>query len=115
MTGDQFKKLCLSLGGVERPHFDRAAFRAGEKGNIFATLAPTRTEAMIKLDVDACEGLIQSQPERFFSLGGWSRMGATGVTLKAVTIDMLRPLLLEAWQLAEKPAKAKKARRSSNK
>jgi hypothetical protein len=108
VTAASFRKLALSLGGVEHPHFDRAAFRAGEKGRIFCTLAADGRSAMVKLDLDAHEGLLRAAPEIFFSFGGWSRNGATGVQLERVSPAQLQELMLEAVRAAEvKPRAAK--------
>jgi hypothetical protein len=100
---DEMRALALALDGAEeQPHFDRASFRV--KGKIFATLAGDGT-AMLKLDLDTHELLLRAEPEAFFSYGGWSRSGATGVRLAKVKRGMFEDLLEQAWRgvTAKKP------------
>ncbi len=92
----QMRALALAMpDAVELPHFDRASFRVG--GKIFATLAPDGT-AMLKLDLDTHEALLQAEPDTFFSFGGWSRNGATGVRLASVRPSLFRELLDQAFR-----------------
>ncbi len=95
MTAKEVRALALAMpGAVELPHFDRASFRVG--GKIFATLATDGT-AMLKVDLDTHEALLAAEPEVFFSYGGWSRTGATGVHLAKVKKAMFRDLLEQAF------------------
>jgi hypothetical protein len=92
----EMRALALALpDAVELPHFDRASFRV--RGKIFATLASDGT-AMLKLDLDTHEALLAGHPEAFFSFGGWSRSGATGVTLARVPRALFRELLEQAFR-----------------
>jgi len=48
MTSDLFRKLALAFPeATEAPHFEKTSFRV--RGKIFATLAPERDEAVLKL------------------------------------------------------------------
>jgi hypothetical protein len=97
ITAGEVRKLALSFPeSVEAPHFDRASFRV--RGRIFATIAPDGTSGMLKLDLDAHEALLAAHPETFFSFGGFSRNGATGVRFARVSKAMFRDLLAEAWR-----------------
>ena len=96
ITVEEVRNLALSLPEVrEEPHFDRASFRV--RGRIFATIAPDGKSGMLKLDLDAHETLLAAQPETFFSFGGFSRNGATGVRFARVKKQMFRELLDEAF------------------
>jgi hypothetical protein len=91
------RALALSLPEVrEEPHFDRASFRV--RGKIFATIAPDGESGMLKLDLDAHESLLAAEPGTFFSFGGFSRNGATGVRFARVKKQVFRELLGEAWR-----------------
>ena len=105
ITAKEFRAHCLSFpGAAESPHFDRASFRASDK--IFATLAADETSAMVKLDLDTHEALLQADPESFFSFGGWSKNGATGVQLAKVKKALCKELVAQAH--ANVTAKKKK-------
>ena len=97
MTPARFRKLALSLDGVEeRPHMERTAFRTKRK--IFATLgADKRVNLMIE-PAERHEALFASFPKTFFSLGGWTRLGYVGVDLASVDEDLLRELVVDAWR-----------------
>jgi hypothetical protein len=97
ISAKQVRALALALpGAVEAPHFDRASFRAG--GKIFATIARDGKTGMLKLDLDQHEALLKSHPEAFFSFGGWSKNGATGVNFARVPVALFRELLEEAFR-----------------
>jgi hypothetical protein len=97
MTPARFRKLALSLEGVEeRPHMDRAAFRTKRK--IFATLG---RDGRVNLSIqpqERREALMESFPETFFSLGGWTRLGHVGVDLTSVDDVLLHELVMDAYQ-----------------
>jgi hypothetical protein len=96
ITAKEFRALALSCTeAVETPHFDRASFRV--RGKIFATIAPDGKSGMLKLGLDAHEALLRAEPETFFSFGGWSRTGATGVRLARIKKALFRELLAQAF------------------
>ena len=99
MTPAALRRFALSLPEAhEAPHFERASFRVGKK--IFATLTRAGDEAMVKLpSPDDVEGLLESQPETFFSYGTWTtRNGALGVRLNKVEAALMQQLVTEAWR-----------------
>ena len=109
MTPARFRKLALSLEGVEeKPHFDRAAFRTKRK--IFATLGADKRVNLKIEPLERREGLMESFPEVFHSLGGWSRLGYVAVDLTRVDDELLRELVLDAWRDAQ-PAPKKTRKR----
>jgi len=107
MTPARFKKLVLALEGVDAvPHMERTAFRTKRK--IFATLGgDTRVNLMIH-PPERRDALLESFPEAFFSLGGWTRLGYVAVDLATVDEDIFRELLTDAYQAAL-PASKKRA------
>jgi hypothetical protein len=91
-------------GAEEKPHFERSSFRIGTK--IFATMTKDGAEAMVPVrPLIRCFELLGSQPEVFFSYGGWTqRHGSLGVRLSKADPQQLTALVREAWErLAPKP------------
>ena len=94
MTEAQVRALALALPGVvERPHFDRAAFKARI---IFATLGNGTVN--LKLVPEQAAMLIEAEPDTFRSLGGWTRQGYVGVRLDRIDEVRLELLLRDAWR-----------------
>ena len=97
MTPAQFRKLALSFEGVEtRPHFDRIAFRTSRK--TFATLGKEKRVNLHIQPAERREALMEEFPETFFSLGGWTRLGAVAVDLATVEEGLFRELLEDAYR-----------------
>ena len=109
MTPARFRKLALALEGVEeRPHFDRAAFRTKRK--TFATLGSDKRVNLMIEPIDRREGLMEAFPDVFHSLGGWTRLGYVAVDLARVDDELLRELVIDAWQNAQPVPKKKRKR-----
>ncbi|HWE29943.1 MAG TPA: MmcQ/YjbR family DNA-binding protein [Polyangia bacterium] len=99
MTAAAFRKLVLSLPEAsEAPHFERASFRVGKK--IFATMTADGAEAMVRVAPRArLYALLKTQPEVFFSYGGWTeRNGALGVRLAKIDAAEMRALAVDSWR-----------------
>ncbi len=97
ISSNEFRALALSFPeAIEAPHFERASFRV--RGRIFATIAADNQSGMLKLDLDTHEALLRAQPKAFFSFGGFSRTGATGVHFSRLRKALLRELLVQAWR-----------------
>jgi len=108
VTPAAFRKFVLSLDGVEeRPHMERAAFRTKRK--IFATLGADRRVNLMIDPAERREGLMESFPDVFFSLGGWTRLGYVAVDLARVDEELLRELVIDAWRDAQ-PVTRKRAK-----
>lgn len=109
MTPARFRKLALSLEGVEeRPHMERTAFRTTRK--TFATLGADKRVNLPIEPVERREHLLEAEPETFFSLGGWTRsMGYVAVDLARVDDELLRELVMDAWSDAQPKRPSKKA------
>src|SRR5262249_39197310 len=83
MNSARFRKLALALEGVEaRPHMGRTAFRTKRK--IFATIGEDDSINLMIHPEEKRESLLESFPEAFSSLGGWTRLGYVAVNLRAV-------------------------------
>src|SRR5262245_40048930 len=99
MTANDFRKIALSLEGVEQgSHMDAVDFRVG--GRIFATLASQKLgygNLIISPELQA--EMISKRPDLFLPVpGGWGRMGATHVRLADVTEAELKRALQIAWK-----------------
>jgi len=107
MTPADFRRIALSLGGVEEySHAGFPAFRVG--GRKFASLASQAEgygNLMLTLEQQAL--FVEEAPEIFLPIpGGWGRMGHTHIRLASASEDVLRGALRTAWKLrAEKNAK----------
>ena len=110
MTPAQFRKLALSLEGVEeRPHMERTAFRTARK--IFATLGKDKR---VNLHIEPAErrnALMEEFPDTFFDLGGWTRLGMVGVDLSSVNEGLFRELVEDAYRDALPKPKKKTAKK----
>jgi hypothetical protein len=90
MTAHQFRRLALSLPGVEeRSHMAHPDFRVG--GKVFATLGyPDKNWGMIKLTPDQQRSLVRTYPGVFVpATGAWGRRGSTLVRLKSADTDVV--------------------------
>ena len=118
MTVDDFRRLALSLPGVEEnSHMGNPDFRVG--GRIFATLAAqTKGFGNVMLTPDQQATFIEELPDVFLPVpGGWGRNGATHVRLAMASEDVLAGALHTAWKLrveknAPKPKAPKLKKRS---
>ena len=107
MTAADFRKIALSLQGVEEySHAGFPAFRVG--GRKFASLA-SQAEGYgnLMLTLEEKAAFVQEAPEIFLPIpGGWGRMGHTHIRLAAASEDVLAGALRTAWKLrVEKNAK----------
>jgi hypothetical protein len=99
VTPTAFQKLALSLPDAhEEPHFDRRSFRVGKK--IFATMTADGKEAMVRVSPpERLEVLLESEPDVFFSYGGWTtRNGSLGVRVQRVKAPLMKTLLIGSWK-----------------
>lgn len=96
---------------------DRTAFRTKRK--IFATLGEDRRVNLVVEPLERREALLESFPEAFFSLGGWTRLGYVAIDLAEVDEDLLRELVTDAWRAAlpvrKSTRRARKAPRKASK
>jgi len=110
MKVSDFRRIALSLPGAEEgSHMGAVDFRVG--GRIFATLASAKQGyGNLMLTPDMQADFVREQPEVFVPIaGGWGRMGATHIVLKAANEDLLEGALGAAWKLrVDKNAKTGK-------
>jgi hypothetical protein len=100
MTVDDFRRIALSLDGVEESsHMGSPDFRVG--GRIFATLASQRQGyGNLMLTPEMQADFVAGQPNVFIPIpGGWGRNGATHIVLAAANEDLLEGALRAAWKL----------------
>jgi hypothetical protein len=98
MTGNQFRRMALSLPDVEeRGHMDHPDFRVG--GKIFATLGyPAKNWGMVKLTPEQQRMFVPANPGVFVSApGAWGVQGSTLVRLKAASADTVQEAMTAAW------------------
>jgi hypothetical protein len=100
MTAAQFRKIALSLEGVEEyDHAGLPAFRVG--GRKFASLA-SQAEGYgnLMLTPEQQAAFVEEAPEVFLPIpGGWGRMGHTHIRLAAASEDVLTGAIRTAWKL----------------
>jgi len=110
MTAEDFRRIALSLDGVEEAsHMGAADFRVG--GRIFATLAHIdQGYGNLMLSPQAQRILIATHPDIFLPVaGGWGRNGATHIRLADADEDRMTEALNIAWRhRVEKTLRAKK-------
>jgi hypothetical protein len=100
MKGDDFRRIALSLEGVEESsHMGSPDFRVG--GRIFATLASQHQGyGNLMLTPEQQAAFVEEAPELFVPVaGGWGRGGATHIRLAAANEDVLAGALRAAWQI----------------
>ncbi|HWA94331.1 MAG TPA: MmcQ/YjbR family DNA-binding protein [Terracidiphilus sp.] len=100
MTAKDFKKLALSLEGVEEgSHMGSVDFRVG--GRIFATLAAIKQGyGNLMLTPELQAEFVSGRPDVFLPVpGGWGRNGVTHMRLDAADADLALGALRTAWKL----------------
>ena len=100
MTVDDFRRIALSLEGVEESsHMGSPDFRVG--GRIFATLASQRQGyGNLMLTPEQQAAFVEEAPDLFLPVaGGWGRGGATHIRLAAASEDVVAGALRAAWQI----------------
>jgi hypothetical protein len=125
MTPSDFRRICLSMTGVEESsHMGAADFRVG--GRIFATLAAqAQGYGNLMLDPEHQHDFITEAPDIFLPVpGGWGRNGATHIRLAQANEEILTGAIHTAWKLRleknsksparKRPTPAAQARKQSN-
>ena len=100
MTAAEFRRLALSLDGVEEyAHAGLPAFRVG--GRKFASLASqAQGYGNLMLTLEQQAAFVEEAPEIFLPIpGGWGKMGHTHIRLAAASKDVLSGALRTAWKL----------------
>lgn len=96
-NADDLRRIALALEGTtEARHFDRTAFRATR---IYATLAPDRFTANLKLTPEEQEFKCLLAPEAFKPIpNAWGRQGWTTAHLAELSEAELQAALEMAWR-----------------
>ncbi len=104
VTSDKFRAIAMSFPGVEeKPHFDRAAFKARI---IFATLHEPSNTANLKLSEIDQSVFSGFGPAVFPIPNKWGKQGWTTFELGGVPEELLRDALETAYTLSSKKSKA---------
>lgn len=102
-TGSDLRAFALSLPkALEKPHFERAAFRVdAPKGKIFVTMGENEEEANLMLSRGEQDMLCAAEPEIFYPVPNkWGERGATVIRLAKADAATLRSALTMAWRRA---------------
>jgi hypothetical protein len=100
MTGADFRRIALSLAGVEEySHAGFPAFRVG--GRKFASLASEpEGYGNLMLTLEQQAAFVEEAPGIFLPIpGGWGKMGHTHIRLAAASESVLTGALQTAWKL----------------
>jgi hypothetical protein len=99
MTPDGFRRIALSLAGVEeREHMGHPDFRVG--GKIFATLGyPDAGCGTVMVSAEDQSILVRKYPKAFApAAGAWGRSGSTSVHLRHAPARAIRTAIEAAWE-----------------
>jgi hypothetical protein len=99
MTPDGFRRIALSLAGVEeREHMGHPDFRVG--GKIFATLGyPDEGCGTVMVSPEEQSILVRKYPDAFApAAGAWGRSGSTSVQLRHAPARVVRTAMEAAWE-----------------
>ena len=100
---EDLRQIALSLPeALEKPHFDRSAFRVDvPKGRIFATLAGNGETANLMLSRDEQDIVCEAEPNVFTPVPNkWGEKGATTILLAKADKATLQSALTMAWRRA---------------
>lgn len=99
MTGDEFRRLALSMpDATEGSHMGHADFRVA--GKVFATLGyPTAAYAVVMLSPEDQEIVIRAHPRMFEPVkGAWGKRGSTTIRLGLGRAGPVREAIEAAWR-----------------
>ena len=111
MTPDRFRRIALSLAGVEeREHMGHPDFRVG--GKIFATLGhPNEQFGTLMLSPEDQSILVRQYPKAFTPApGAWGRSGSTSIQLRHAPARAVRLAIEAAWERRAQVTKAVQGR-----
>ncbi|MEN6457293.1 MAG: MmcQ/YjbR family DNA-binding protein [Prolixibacteraceae bacterium] len=110
ITLEEFRELALSFPGtVERPHFDRAAFRVINK-RIYATLHEKSGTANLKLSAQDQSAFCSVGQEAVYPVPNkWALHGWTTFELKQIPGELISAALEAAWNESVNTAVRKKS------
>ena len=111
VTPAAFRRLALGLpGAIEGAHMGHPDFRVNAK--IFATIAPDKKQAMVKLTPEQQADVLREYPAMFTpAAGAWGRQGCTMVRFDLADAETVGAALTLAWQNVAKPRPGKALRR----
>ena|SRR5437868_9856679 len=90
------ERIILSMPEAEKSqHHGHPDFRV--KNKIFATLWPTESRAVLKIDPVNQGRLLKSEPAAF-STNAWSKYGCTNIHLQHIDAKLFQELVEDSWQ-----------------
>jgi len=98
-TEDDVRRIALSLPETaEKPSYGTPGFRVKDK--LFARMRPEPGVLVLWVeDLFEKEALLQSDPEKFFTIPHYDGYASVLVRLEAVDVDELTELLTDAWRV----------------
>ena len=99
ITEDDVRRVALSLPATtEKPSYGTPGFRV--KDRLFARIREERDVLVVWVeDVGEKEGLIASEPKKFFTTPHYDGHPMVLVRFKAIGVKELTELLTESWRL----------------
>jgi hypothetical protein len=98
ITEDDIRMIALSLPGTtEKPSYGSPGFRVKDK--LFARIRPDGDLMVYVADVNEKLGMVESEPEKFFTTSHYDGYPSVLVRYSGVDVDELAELLTEAWRL----------------
>jgi hypothetical protein len=102
MSLDDVRAMALALPEAEEgTSYGTAAWRV--KGKLFARALEDAASIVIKVDLDAREGLVAASPDAFGVTPHYQNYPMMVVKLGAVPRGLLHDLLIEAWRRTAPP------------
>lgn len=97
------RRIALSLpGATEKPYNHLPGFRV--RGQLFVRVHEQPDSVFVRCaDLGEKQGLIDAQPEKFFSTPHYDGFPGLLVRLSAVDVAELAELVTESWRLAAPP------------
>jgi len=97
ITGDEVRRLALSLPGAEeRETWGHPTFRVRDR--IFATLAPDGSAGGVRTTPQEQALLLSADPESFAVADYVGRYGWVSVRLATVDPEVMRGIVVDAWR-----------------
>jgi hypothetical protein len=95
---ESVRQIVLSLPDCQEvDQYGAISFRV--RGKIFAQFSADQSQILVKLPASLQTALIAAEPGDFVSEPHWGGYGWTRIRLAALSVEQLRPLLVQSWRL----------------
>jgi hypothetical protein len=99
-TEEDVRQIALSLPEtIEKPWFGTPGFRVKDKGFLRIRSEAEGGLVVFVSDLGEKEGLLASEPEKFFTTPHYDGHPTVLVNLPAIEVEELRELITESWRL----------------